>query len=148
MTIVNPTECIRQSKSVLRQRARSSATLAYPDEVVVTAKAANIEVEEPNLRYAEIRVAYGYRLVIAVPREVHAQFVHHCWADRSRPAERGGIVARLEGQVVDRPLSAIEIIEPDDIRTCEELVLSTRIVHTSVVFVATACVGYSKNKKS
>src|ERR1700739_1839664 len=102
--------------------------------------AADIEVEKADLRYAEIRVADRLSLVEVIARKIGAQFVQQGSADGSGPTECRLVIVRYERHVLNRPLAAVEVIEPHDISAGEKLIVSSRIVHASVILIPAACI--------
>ena len=54
----------------------------------------------------------------------------------------------LQGYVLDRPLSAVEIVEPDDVGAGEELIIALGVVHAAVVLVPAAGVRFGQIKNA
>src|SRR5258708_4714122 len=103
-----------------------------------------VKVEEINLWNAEVGAANRLPLIEIPSREIDPQFVQQRCAYRAVPAEGGRVVVRQQRQVVDRPLSAIEVIKPDKERADKKLIIAMRVIHAPVVLISAALIGHRK----
>ena len=69
-------------------------------------------------------------------------------ADNPVPANVADVIVGENGEVVDGPLAAIEVIEPDDVSAGKKLVFPLRIVHAPVVLVSAARIRHGKVKNT
>src|SRR5216684_6803101 len=148
MTVPNPGKCIGQCESVLRQGPGRGGRLCYADHITRIAEAAvdpgYVKVEEINLWNAEVCAANRLPLIKVPAREVSAQVIQHGAAQSAYPAHSGCIVVRQQRQIIDRPLSAIEVVKPDKERADKKLIIAMCVIHAPVVLISAAAVGHSK----